>query len=120
MNAEFLVLASFFWCCQGGEALCLAVAQILIMLIAGAQQRLCYPFYCCWTAVGAAIYTTARVNAARFSAVRVDVLLPILLLLVPAFTQPAGVNAARFSVVGVGVMLPVLLLLVPPFTLRLG
>ena len=39
MNAKFLVLAFFFSCCQGGEALCLAVAQILIELIVWVQQR---------------------------------------------------------------------------------
>ena len=43
-----------------------------------------------FTAVGAAFYTTARVNAARFSAVRVGVMLPILLLLVPPFTLRRG------------------------------
>ena len=83
------------------------------------------------------------------SAVDVGVMLPILLLLVPAFTLRLGkccpvfgrwcrrytahftafgadfhttarVNVVRFSAVGVGVMLPILLLLVPPFTLPLG
>ena len=104
---------------------------------------LCCPLYCCWcrllhygegkccpffsrwcrrhaahfTSVGAAFYTTARINAAFFSrwcrryaphftAVGAD------------FYTTAWVNAARFSAVGVGVMLPTLLLLVPPFTLR--
>ena len=37
-----------------------------------------------------------------------------------AFYTTARVNAFRFSAVGVGVMLPILLLLVSPFTLRLG
>ena len=37
-----------------------------------------------------------------------------------AFYTTARVNAARFAAVGVGVMLPILLLLLPPFTLRLG
>ena len=37
-----------------------------------------------------------------------------------AFYITAKVNAARFSAVGVGVMLHILPLLVPPFTLRLG
>ena len=35
-----------------------------------------------------------------------------------AFYITARVNFARFSAVGVGAMLPILLLLVPPFTLR--
>ena len=43
-----------------------------------------------FTAVGAAFYTTARVNAARFSAVGVGVMLPILLLLVSPFTLRLG------------------------------
>ena len=51
VNAEFLVLALFFPCCQGGEALYLAVAQILILLIVWAQQRYAAVF----AAVGAAI-----------------------------------------------------------------
>ena len=37
-----------------------------------------------------------------------------------AFCPTARVNATRFSAVGVGVVLPILSLLVPPFTLRLG
>ena len=37
-----------------------------------------------------------------------------------ALDTTANANAARRSAVGVGVMLPHLLLLVPPFTLRLG
>ena len=37
-----------------------------------------------------------------------------------AFYATARVNAARFAAVGVGVMLPILLLLVTPFTLRRG
>ena len=36
------------------------------------------------------------------------------------FNTTAKVNAARFLAVGVGVMLPILLLLGPPLTLRLG
>ena len=36
------------------------------------------------------------------------------------FYTTAKVNAARFSAVGVGVVLPILLLLLPPFTLRRG
>ena len=73
-----------------------------------------------FTAVGAAFDTTARVNAARFSAVVVGVVLTILLPLVPPSTLRLVVNAARFSAVGEGVMLPILLLLAPLFTLRLG
>ena len=72
------------------------------------------------TAVGAAFHTTARVNAAPFSAVGVGVMLPILLLLVLPFTLLRGYMLPPFSAVGVGIMLPILLLLVPPFTLRLG
>ena len=82
-------------------------------------SRWCRGYAVYFAAVGAAFYTTARLNAARFSAVSVGVVLPILLLLVPPFTT-VRVNIARFSAVGVGVMLPILLLLVPPFTLRLG
>ena len=50
----------------------------------------CRRFAAHFTAVGAAFYTTVRVNAARFAAVGVGVMLPILLLLVPPFTQPRG------------------------------
>ena len=46
----------------------------------------------------------------------VGVMVPILLLLVPYFYTTARVDAACFSAVGVFVMLPILLLLVPPFT----
>ena len=42
----------------------------------------------------------------------------ILLLLVQPFYTTARVNAARFSAVGVGIILSILLLLVPQFTLR--
>ena len=45
-----------------------------------------------FTAVGAAFYTTAMVNAARFSAVGVGVMLPILLLSVPPFTLRLGLT----------------------------
>ena len=41
-------------------------------------------------AVGATFYTTARVNAARFSAVGVGFMSIILLLLVPPFTLRRG------------------------------
>ena len=40
-----------------------------------------------FTAVGAAFHTTARENVARFLAVGVGAMLPILLLFVPPFTQ---------------------------------
>ena len=83
-------------------------------------SRWCRRYAAHFTAVGAAFYTTARVNAARFSAVGVVVMLAILLLFVSPFTLKARVNAASFSAVGVGVMLPILLLLVQPFTLRRG
>ena len=72
-----------------------------------------------FTAVGAAFYTTARVNAAGFTAAGVGVMLPILLLLVPLLHYGEG-KSCPFSAVGVGVMLPILLLLVPPSTLRRG
>ena len=102
-----------------------------------------------FSAVGSALYTTSGVNAARFLAVGVGVMLPILLLLAPPFTRrrrlmlpvfgrwcrrhaahfttvgvalhtTARVNAARFSSVGVDAMLPISLLLVPRFALRVG
>ena len=73
-----------------------------------------------FTAVGAAVYTTARVNAARFlSAVGVGVILAFTAVDADFYTK-AIVNAGCFSTVGVSVVLPILLLLVPPFTLRLG
>ena len=72
------------------------------------------------TAVGAAVYTTARVIAARwFSAVGVGVIL-VFTAIDAAFYTTVRVNASCFSAVGVGFVLPILLLLVPPFTLRLG
>ena len=49
-------------------------------------SRWCRRYAAHFTAVGAAFYTTVRVNAARFAAVGVDVMLLILLLLVPPFT----------------------------------
>ena len=42
-----------------------------------------------------------------FLAVGVGVMLRVLLLLVPPFHTTARVNAARFSAVGVGVTLPI-------------
>ena len=50
---------------------------------------------------------------AKFSAVGVGVMLPILLLLVPLLHYGSRANAGRIFAVGVGVMLPILLLLVP-------
>ena len=55
-----------------------------------------------FTAVGAAFYTTATVNASRFSAVGVGDILTIFTAVVAAFYATARVNAARFSAVGVG------------------
>ena len=46
-------------------------------------NRWCRRYAAHFTAVGAAFYTTAKVNAARYSAVGVGIMLPILLLLVP-------------------------------------
>ena len=71
-----------------------------------------------FTAVGAAFYTTATVNASRFSAVGVGDILTIFTAVVAAFYATARVNTARFSAVGVGDILSILLLLLPPFTLR--
>ena len=53
-------------------------------------SRWCRRYAAHFTAVDAAFYTTARVNAARFSAVGVGVRLHILLLLVPPFTLRLG------------------------------
>ena len=58
----------------------------------------CCPLLSCWcrryashfNAVGAAFYTTARVNAARFWSGSVGVILSNLLLLEPPFTQRRG------------------------------
>ena len=82
--------------------------------------QLCRRYAARFTAVGAAFPTTASVNAPRFSAVGVGVMLPTILLMVPPFTQRLGVNAVRFWAGGVGVMLPILLLLVPSFQIQLG
>ena len=88
----------------------------------------CSPFFRRWCrryaadliAVGAAFYTTAKVNAARFRAVGCRRYAAHFAAVGDAFYTTARANAARFSAVGVVVMLPILLLLVPPFTLRLG
>ena len=103
-----------------------------------------------FTAVGGAVYTTAMVNTARFSAVGVGVMVHILcccwcrllrygeckwcpffgpscnrcgalfIAFGATFYATARVNSACFSSVGVDVMLPILLLLVPLITLRRG
>ena len=99
--------------------------------------------------VGAAFYSTSRVNAAIFSAVGVGIMLPFyccwcrllpygegkcsaffgrwctryaadFTLVGAAFYSTSSVNAARFSAVGVGVIYHIILLLVPPFTQRRG
>ena len=88
----------------------------------------CHPFCSRWcrryaddlVAVGAAFYTTARVNAARFSAVGCRRYAADFIAVGAAIYTTARVNTARLSAVGVGVTLPILLLLVPPFTLRRG
>ena len=56
----------------------------------------------------------ARVNAAHFSGVGVGVMLPNLTAVGAVVYTTARVNAARFLLaVGVGVILPILLLLIP-------
>ena len=69
--------------------------------------RWCWRYSVLFTAVGTTICTTARVKAARFSALGVGVMLPVLTAVGAAFYTTARVNAARFSAVGVGVMLPI-------------
>ena len=50
-----------------------------------------------FSAVGAAVYTTVRVNAARFySAVGVGVMLPHFTVVHAAFYTPARVHDARY------------------------
>ena len=82
-------------------------------------SRWCRRYAALLTAVGAAFYSTARVNAARFSGGVVGDILPFTAV-GAAFYTTARVNAPRFSTVGVAVMLPIFPLLVPPFALRLG
>ena len=79
-------------------------------------QPLCRRHAAHFIAVGATVYTTARVNAARFSAVGCRRYGAHFTGVDAAFYTTARVNAARFAAVGVGVMLPLLLLLVPLFT----
>ena len=60
-------------------------------------SRWCRRYVAHFTAVGAAFCTTVRVNAARFLAVGVVVMLPILLLLEPPFTLRLGSMPPKFS-----------------------
>ena len=85
VNAEFFSAGLFSSCCQGGEALYLAVVQILILFIVWAQHRLCCRFHCCWCR----LYTTATLNSARIFAVGVGVMLSIFQLLEPPFYATA-------------------------------
>ena len=82
--------------------------------------RLCRRYAAHFNAIGAAFYATARVNAARFSAVGCRRYAADFIAVGDAFYTTARVSPARFSAVGVGVTVPILLLLVPPFTLRRG
>ena len=59
-------------------------------------SRWCRRYAAYFTAVGAAFYTTAKVNAARFLVVGVGVVLPILLLLLPLFTLRRGQMLPKF------------------------
>ena len=53
-------------------------------------SRWCRRYTADFSAVGAAVYTAVRINAARFSFVGVRIMLPILLLLMPPFTLRRG------------------------------
>ena len=55
---------------------------------------LVYALCCYFTAVDAAFYTTARINAARFSAVGVGDILSIFTAVVAAFYATARVNVS--------------------------
>ena len=112
-------------------------------------SRWCRRYATEFTPVGAAFYTTSRVNVSSFSVVGVVIMLPFYCCLCrllhygegkycpffgrlfrgyaahfsavgATFYTTARVNAARFSPVGVGAMLPILVLSVPPFTQRRG
>ena len=85
-------------------------------------RRWCRRYAAHFTAVGATLFTTVRVNATQIFAVGVGVMLSILLLSVPPFYTTVTLNGAQILTVGVGVMLPILLLLEPPFytTVRLN
>ena len=69
-----------------------------------------------FSAVDAAFCTAAKVNAARFSSVGSRRHSAHFTAVGAGFRTTARVNAARFAAVGVGVMLPLFLLLVPLFT----
>ena len=71
-----------------------------------------------FTPVGAAFYTTSRVNAPRFSWCRRYA--AHFTAVGDAFCATARVNAVRVSAVGVGVALPILVPLVQPSTVRRG
>ena len=74
-----------------------------------------------FTAVRAAFYATARVNAARFFSRWCKRYEAHYTAVGAAFYTNVMVSAARFcSVVGVAVTPPIILPLVPPFTLRRG
>ena len=73
-----------------------------------------------FSAVSDAFDATARVNAARFSAVGGRHHAAYFTSVGAAFCATARVYAARFLAVGVGVMLLIFLPLVPPSTLRQG
>ena len=57
-------------------------------------NRWCRRYAAHFTAVGAALYTTVRVNAAQIFVVGVGVMLPILLLFEPPFYTTVRLNAA--------------------------
>ena len=69
-------------------------------------DRCCRRFAARFTAVGPAVYTTVRVNAARFLSRSCRRYAAHFTAVVAAVYTTARVNAARFSAVGVGVMLP--------------
>ena len=83
-------------------------------------SRWCRRYAAHFTAVSAAVYTTARVNVARFFGRWCRRYGAHFAAVDAALYTTARINAARFSAVGVGVVLPILLLLVPHFTLRRG
>ena len=64
--------------------------------------------------------TLYQQNAARFSPIGCRRHAAYFIPVGAAFYTTARVNAVRFSAVGVGIMLRILLLLLPPFTLRRG
>ena len=69
-------------------------------------SRSCRRYAAHFTAVVAAVYTTARVNAARFFNRWCNRYAAQCSAVVASFFTKVRVNAARFSAVGVGVMLP--------------